>query len=146
MKCMVQDLLGGGYWDKKSTDKKMVDILANICFEVLDPYALFVCRTGLKEPEFNILTDCVFNKIGEAVKQANKSKTHDDFCDAIFEPVTYVQVLMKALSKRMPFLDATEDDPKLLVATIISSEEIYNRFYNKKKRRLKRRKNVRAKK
>ena len=59
MKHLVQDLLGGGYWDKKSTDKKMSDILANICFAVLDPYSCFVYRTGQKEQELHLLTNNV---------------------------------------------------------------------------------------
>lgn len=139
------ELLNGGYWDSKMTDKRMHDILSNICFEVIDPYSRFVYKTGDKQLELQKLTNVVFNKIGDAIKAIRKAKTYEDFWDELIRPIVFAQETMDFVKKKMPFVEFPEEEPKLLVELADSSSAIFERFYNKKKRKLKRRKNVRTK-
>jgi hypothetical protein len=104
-----------------------------------------VYRTGDKSEELHKLTNVVFNKIDKAMVLAHKSKTLEDFESEILHPILFVQELMEEVYSRMPFLDAPEDPPKLLTGFSGKIETVYDRFFNKKKRKLKRRKNVRTK-
>jgi len=132
----IDSLLSVVYYDKRKADRKMEDILANICFEIIDPLAVFIYKEKdpKKEKTLYQFNEVIFSKIRSAVKEAHKASTYDDFIQIIYDPISYARVAVSYANEKIEILDTTDEEPFLLQELGIRGEKIYKKFFKQRKR------------
>ena len=129
----VLELTKCNYHNRKIADKKLENILGQICFEILHPLSTFIYSKKIPTENLNILSENVFKLIKQSVKLSHKSQTYVDFVEVIEVPINYCRKYAIAASKKESCIELIET-PKLLFELKESGEEIFNRLFIPRKR------------
>lgn len=139
----IDKLLSLNALNKKESDSLIGEILANICFGVLDGVSHYIYKEKKsKQSEYTSYCGQIFNVIEQSVKEAHKSKSFEEFEVYISHPINNAYSILNGLADKYPFIEKPSDDPELLVDFNKKSEKIYNKFFKKAPRKRKARKYV----
>ena len=137
----ITELLQTVPFDRKSLDSKLSDILANICFEIMNDISTQIYTQKRKGDEYNSYCGVIFSSISESVKLAHRAKTYEDYVTSIESCVLFVRSEIGTLSDKYQSLRDCDEDPELLLDLRKEHKKVYDRFFKKGKKR-KVRKNV----
>ena len=139
----VTKMLSTGIFDRKVVDRAAEDLLANICFSILHPIIMPLYESPVKSKKVSCYTDKVFVDIKDAVKDARGANNLQEFVTYFLSPVHRIQEQISAVDDDFLEEVVVDLEPKVLARFMENSEEIYTKYFKRKRR--KRGSNVRRK-
>jgi len=139
----IVDLLKVNANNKRLADDFINQILANICFEIMEDISNQVYKTKTHQDEYNSFCGVIFKRISSAIRQAHLCDTYDEFIVSIEDPVVYVSDIVSKIAKKNISVNIKTDKPELLKEFRKVNKEVYKRFFTRKR---KVRKNVKCEK
>ena len=138
----IDKMLSTGQFDKKTIDKVAEEMLANICFSICDPILrpLYISMPS-KRPMINVYTENVFKRVREAVKESHKANNYEEFYVSFLSPVEYLKDQLDSVNFSSVDITDSYSETELLRKFNENSEAIYTKYFKRKRRIRRKRKN-----
>lgn len=132
----INELLAVSQLNRKKSDLILNQILVDICFELMLGVSTYFYTNSTKQAEYTSFCGIIFTKVNEAIKEAHRSNTYEEYEEAIKEPIIFVSDIVNKLSSKHSFIENQKgwESPELLKILYKENKKIYTKFFVRKRK------------